>query len=48
MFSSLLSPMMVQSTVTGSRITENSTKVPSLRIMCRPSTTALGWPVASM
>ena len=40
--------MIVQLTVTGSLKTLNSTKVPSLRIICRPSGTAAGLPVASM
>jgi hypothetical protein len=36
------------SAVTFSRITLNSTNVPSLRIILRPCSTAAGWPVASM
>ena len=47
-FSSFLSPMMDQSSVVGSANTENSTKVPSLRIICIPCTTEAGWPVASI
>ena len=39
---SLVSPMTVQLTVTGSLNTLNSTKVPSRRIICNPGGTAAG------
>ena len=48
MVSSFVSPIIVQSVVTGSRMTENSTNVPALRIARSPCSTEAGAPVASI